>query len=96
MAADCKSAAPWSYGGSNPPLCTMIRRQQLDVNDFDVKRLAVALGALAVLLVLTWTTISDEKLRLAGTAVLVLFAVKILVRRQDVLHRDVKGSDEPM
>jgi hypothetical protein len=22
MAADCKSAAPWSYGGSNPPLCT--------------------------------------------------------------------------
>ena len=67
-----------------------------DVNDFDVKRLAVALGALAVLLVLTWTTISDEKLRLAGTAVLALFAVKILVRRQDVLHRDVKGSDEPM
>ena len=25
MAADCKSAAPWSYGGSNPPLCTMFR-----------------------------------------------------------------------
>src|ERR1700761_5980763 len=23
MAADCKSAAPWSYGGSNPPLCTI-------------------------------------------------------------------------
>ena len=22
MAADCKSAALWSYGGSNPPLCT--------------------------------------------------------------------------
>ena len=22
MAADCKSAAPRSYGGSNPPLCT--------------------------------------------------------------------------
>jgi hypothetical protein len=22
MAADCKSAAPWSYGGSNPPLST--------------------------------------------------------------------------
>jgi hypothetical protein len=26
MAADCKSAAPWSYGGSNPPLCTRIER----------------------------------------------------------------------
>jgi hypothetical protein len=62
----------------------------------DVKRLAFALGALAVLLVLTWTTITDEKLRLAGTAVLALFAVKVLVRRNDVLHRDVKGSDEPM
>jgi|GEM_PF-3683134 hypothetical protein len=24
MAADCKSAALRSYGGSNPPLCTMI------------------------------------------------------------------------
>jgi len=73
-----------------------VGRECSDVNDFDVKRLAVALGALAVLLVLTWTTISDEKLRLAGTAVLALFAVKILVRRADVLHRDVKGSDEPM
>jgi hypothetical protein len=29
MAADCKSAAPWSYGGSNPPLCTMICGQDL-------------------------------------------------------------------
>jgi hypothetical protein len=24
MAADCKSAALWSYGGSNPPLCTTV------------------------------------------------------------------------
>ena len=61
-----------------------------------MKRLAFALGALALLLVLTWTTISDEKLRLASTAVLALFALKVLVRRNDVLHRDVKGSDEPM
>jgi hypothetical protein len=61
-----------------------------------VNRLFVALGALAVLLVLTWTTITDEKLRLAGTAVLVLFAVKVVIRRNDVLHRDAKGSDEPM
>ena len=22
MAADCKSAVLWNYGGSNPPLCT--------------------------------------------------------------------------
>jgi hypothetical protein len=61
-----------------------------------VNRLFVALGALAVLLVLTWTTITDEKLRLAGTAVLLLFAVKVVLRRRDVLHRDTKGSGEPM
>src|SRR3954462_1216327 len=24
-ATDCKSVAPWSYGGSNPPLCTRLR-----------------------------------------------------------------------
>ena len=29
MAADCKSAAPWSYGGSNPPLCTTDVRAEL-------------------------------------------------------------------
>src|SRR3954466_16335548 len=23
-ATDCKSVAPWSYGGSNPPLCTSL------------------------------------------------------------------------
>jgi hypothetical protein len=26
MVADCKSAALRSYGGSNPPLCTRLRR----------------------------------------------------------------------
>jgi hypothetical protein len=37
MAADCKSAAPWSYGGSNPPLCTIkaVVREQLSVVRMD-------------------------------------------------------------
>jgi hypothetical protein len=48
----------------------------------------MALAAYAVLAVLAWTTISDEKLRLATFAVLVLFAVKTIVRRKDVLHPD--------
>ena len=83
MAADCKSAAPWSYGGSNPPLCT-----RFEVDGFIVNRLFVALALLAVLLALTWTTIADQQLRLATTAVLALFAVKVVLRRNDVLHRD--------
>jgi hypothetical protein len=58
-----------------------------------VNRLFVALSVLAVLLVLTWTTITDEKLRLATTAVLALFAVKVVLRRNDVLHRGHDGAE---
>ena len=58
-----------------------------------VKRLFVALAVLAVLLVLTWTTITDEKLRLATTAVLALFAAKVVLRRNDVLHRGPDGAE---
>jgi len=53
----------------------------------------VALAVLAVLLVLTWTTITDEKLRLATTAVLALFAVKVVLRRNDVLHRGQDSAE---
>src|ERR1700757_5047799 len=35
MAAGCKPAAPWSYGGSNPPLCT---RTGLRVSFLDCAR----------------------------------------------------------
>jgi hypothetical protein len=48
----------------------------------------MALAAYVVLAVLAWSTITDEKLRLATLAVLALFAVKTIVRRKDVLHRD--------
>jgi hypothetical protein len=58
-----------------------------------VNRLFVALSVLAVLLVLTWTTITDEKLRLATTAVLALFAVKVVLRRNDLLHRGHDGAE---
>ena len=51
-------------------------------------RLAMALVAYAVLGVLTWRTITDEKLRLATFVVLALFAVKTILRRKDVMHRD--------
>jgi hypothetical protein len=57
-----------------------------------VNRFLLAMVAYAVLAVLSWNTITDEKLRLATLAVLALFAVKTVVRRKDVLHPDAKAN----
>ena len=57
-----------------------------------MSRFSLAMVAYAVLAILSWYTLTDEKLRLATLAVLALFAVKTLVRRKDVLHPD-KGVD---
>ena len=57
-----------------------------------VNRFLLAMIAYAVLAVLSWNTITDEKLRLATLAVLTLFAVKTVVRRKDVLHPDAKAD----
>ena len=51
-----------------------------------MSRLAAALIAYAALGVLTWTTISDPKIRAVTLAILVLFAFKSWVRRNDVMH----------
>jgi hypothetical protein len=53
-----------------------------------VKRLIIALAAFAALGVLSWNTISDQRIRLATLAVLAMFALKTWVRRKDVLHPD--------
>ena len=55
-----------------------------------VNRFLLAMATYIVLAVLSWNTITDEKLRLATMAVLALFAVKTVVRRKDVLHSDSK------
>jgi hypothetical protein len=57
-----------------------------------VNRLAVALIAYAILGVLSWLTITDTRVRAVPLAILVLFAVKSWLRRNDVMHLD-KGSD---
>jgi hypothetical protein len=57
-------------------------------------RFLLAMFAYVVLAVLTWSTITDEKLRLATLAVLALFAVKTVVRRKDVMHPDERGNGE--
>ena len=50
----------------------------------------MALVAYVVLGILSWATISDQRIRLMTLAILALFAVKTWVRRKDTLH----GSDE--
>jgi len=63
-----------------------------------VTRFLLAMAAFVVLGILTWSTITDEKLRLATIAVLALFAVKTVLRRKDGIHPDGSsdGNNEPM
>ena len=53
-----------------------------------MKRLTIALAAFVALGILTWNTISDQRIRLGTLAILAMFAVKTWVRRKDVLHPD--------
>ena len=41
-----------------------------------MKRLWIALGAIAVLMILAWTTLPDARFRLGAIAILALFAVR--------------------
>jgi hypothetical protein len=59
-----------------------------------VNRLAVTMIAYAVLGILTWTTITDAKLRAGTLVILGLFAFKSWVRRKDVMHPDGKRDAE--
>jgi hypothetical protein len=58
-----------------------------------VNRLAAALIAYAVLGVLTYLTITDHTVRVVTFVILALFAVKSVLRRNDVMHPDKSGSD---
>jgi uncharacterized membrane protein YfbV (UPF0208 family) len=53
-----------------------------------VNRLSIALVCYVVLGALTWTTITDPKIRAGTLVVLALFAVKSVLRRNEVLHPD--------
>jgi hypothetical protein len=50
--------------------------------------LSIALVCYVVLGVLTWTTIADPKFRAGTLVILALFAVKSVLRRDEVLHPD--------
>ena len=53
-----------------------------------MNRLTAAMIAYAVLGVLAWFTISDVRIRAVPLAILVLFAVKSVLRRNEVMHPD--------
>jgi len=59
-----------------------------------MNRLALALIAYAVLGVLSWLTISDARIRAVPLGILVLFAVKSVLRRKDVMHPDAEHDGE--
>ena len=48
--------------------------------------MVIALAIYAVLGALAWSTLPDQKIRLVTFAILALFAVKSIVRRNDVMH----------
>ena len=56
-----------------------------------MKRLWVALSAFAVLMVLTWITIDDQKFRLAALAVLAMFAIRTWTHSRKQQHQQERG-----
>ena len=59
-----------------------------------MNRLAAALIAYAVLGVLSWLTISDPRIRAVPLGILVLFAVKSVLRRKETMHSDKPADEE--
>ena len=53
-----------------------------------MKRLGIALIAYVALAILTWSTIDDQRIRVATVAILLLFAAKTWLRRKEVMHPD--------
>ena len=54
-----------------------------------MKRFSVAMGLFALLMILTWTTIDDQKFRLAAIAILAMFAMRTFSH-----HRKLQNEAE--
>jgi len=54
----------------------------------------LALGAFVALGILAWTTLSDQRLRLATLAVLVMFALRTWAQRKDATGANDEGKLE--
>ena len=60
-----------------------------------MKRFSVAMGAFALLVILTWTTIDDQKFRLAAMAILAMFAIRTWSHHRKLQHEaERQGREE--
>ena len=88
MAAGCKPAAPWSYGGSNPPLCTRISK----VSRFSIAMLVyLLLAALAVTTLTASVPVAGRQVPVSAVTLVVLamFALRTwLHRKREALERN--------
>jgi hypothetical protein len=63
------------------------------VHQLIVNRLLLAFAGLAALGVLSWTTLSDQRIRLTTLAILAMFAVRIWLRRDTVTPPEKDGEE---
>ena len=63
-----------------------------------MNRLTIALAAYIALGILTWMTISEQRVRLVTLAILAMFVVRTLLHRKDAMPADDSGDvrDRPM
>jgi hypothetical protein len=92
MAADCKSAAPWSYGGSNPPLSTSFEASS--VWAVVMGRMLAALVALLIVGIAATRTLTDQRFRLATLLILGFFAVRIVIAHRLKMREAAEQSGE--
>ena len=62
-----------------------------------MKRLWIALGAIAVLMMLAWSTLPDPRFRLGALAILAMFAIRTWAhsrKQQRERLRDLNEDDE--
>jgi len=59
-----------------------------------MKRLGIALGAIAVLMVLAWATLPDARFRFGAIAILALFAVRTWSHSRKLQHEEERQGRE--
>ena len=59
-----------------------------------MNRLSIALIAYVILGALSWTTVSDQKIRMVTLAILAMFALKTVMRRKQAMHPDDSGESQ--
>jgi membrane protein implicated in regulation of membrane protease activity len=59
-----------------------------------MKRLWLAFGAFAVLMVLAWTTLADPRFRFGAVAIVALFAVRTWTHHRKLRHEGGRERSE--